>query len=1132
MNIYLFKILYLVVFSLITIWAYFSFDKHVFWYSSYLVSYLFFVLVWFWIYYFFKHQKNKISFSILEILGYFLLNLIFLCFFIFSANNASAGLWFWLFFKIIGFSLLPTIIVFLSYCFWNFITSKIPNFQEETNVFKFITSLSLWFFVFLITLSIVWYLWFYNLYVVFWIFTLFIAFSHKEIIENIKKILTHKFEIEWHDFNLWNFNFNLLTREIAFFVIIFVIWINLVNIVRPMPIWWDDLWVYMNFPKMLASMWELKNLWWMMSWQIFTWIGYMFWSATQAFFLNNVWWVLSVVFLVLIFSDLLKSTKPTFINIPFVLTSIFISMPMIVFQQAKDMKVDPGLFFVSIASIYILYYVFAKYVWYQRDLKTKNFELTQKVTPDEVSIEVISNSKFENTFLSYFSKYTHIWNRDIFENKSYLIYIFIAWILAWFAFSIKITSLLLISWAIWLIFYVKLGFSGFLAYVSMYFWIFSKFWLWSMLNVSYPKDDTTLLNYVFVVCVWISVWLFLYSLNKYSFKTFKQLFVVLWIFLAWIITSLSSNIIYNYYSLDNLSIHGLISWKTIRYIPDFEIIHSKKDLAEIESKYISNSTTSTGTTNNEDLWRYFWYESWINNYVKLPYNLTMQTNQSWEFTDITFVYFALIPLILFLSYKWNVFVWVAWVLSFLPLIFFLPKDNILYSNFTQLLSNLTLPGGYLVLFFAFFLVPFVFFLFWLNKEKFSMLFRLNLVFSLFYVFLWTISAFWIVWYWIAMYFNFLLFIWIWLYYVSNYNEKDFNVKLLGSIFVYLIIIIFYLLSVFPQAFWNLTWAWYLNFKAWNVNSIKSVFIAQPNYYKSLLELNINPEKYDDLYKKVIASIDNNQAILQYLVNNKATNLVILENVLLDLYNSDLEANIKNKASKALDVLYKEVYSPSKEFKNDSKIYRIWTFYKYFVDNNITRFLEDGLLFTFDRYFYDENDLNKSIERLKKLDVKYLLVDLNAATIDKDARRDLTRRYENILKTFSSDKLELVNTDSVCLKIALENYNKSEKSQKDLQDFMLMSGVNYESYTSTWAVINRGEKLFDCYNFIVERVWYDEINENNYSYLLPVYNYIIKHKFKFEDTDTIEVRRYKESKTLEVLKEVAWRSFFALFRIKD
>jgi hypothetical protein len=57
------------------------------------------------------------------------------------------------------------------------------------------------------------------------------------------------------------------------------------------------------------------------------------------------------------------------------------SMPMIIFEQAKDMKLDPGLFFVSAIIIYALIYLFLKY---------------------------LENKK-----------------EDIFANKNYLIYLFI-----------------------------------------------------------------------------------------------------------------------------------------------------------------------------------------------------------------------------------------------------------------------------------------------------------------------------------------------------------------------------------------------------------------------------------------------------------------------------------------------------------------------------------------------------------------------------------------------------------------------------------------------------------------------------------------------------------------------------------
>jgi hypothetical protein len=58
------------------------------------------------------------------------------------------------------------------------------------------------------------------------------------------------------------------------------------------------------------------------------------------------------------------------------------------------------------------------------------------------------------------------------------------------------------------------------------------------------------------------------------------------------------------------------------------------------------SITSDGKSLNEDFSRYFGQESGLNNYLKLPANLTFQKNQTGEFTEITYIFLALFPAIL------------------------------------------------------------------------------------------------------------------------------------------------------------------------------------------------------------------------------------------------------------------------------------------------------------------------------------------------------------------------------------------------------------------------------------------------------------------------------------------------------
>lgn len=85
------------------------------------------------------------------------------------------------------------------------------------------------------------------------------------------------------------------------------------------------------------------------------------------------------------------------------------------------------------------------------------------------------------------------------------------------------------------------------------------------------------------------------------------------------------------------------------YIPDYTKIHSKEYIDKVVNLKMM---TDSGTSTNEDLGRYFGYEKGISNYVKLPWNLTMQVNQGGEFTDIGYIFLAFLPtLLLFLPMR-------------------------------------------------------------------------------------------------------------------------------------------------------------------------------------------------------------------------------------------------------------------------------------------------------------------------------------------------------------------------------------------------------------------------------------------------------------------------------------------------
>jgi len=1245
---YLLKILTLAIFSFIIIYFYYfsnwgihteSFD----WYLVYVV------IVWiiYSIYKFFQLEisEKKASFSLFKIFSFFLLHLFILCMLFFSYNNLWLWYWILLFSKIIFYSFFPLLTVLISISFWRKIIWYISWLENESNIYKFLLSLWIWFFSFIFLIDIFGILGFYNLFVVLSILIGLLVFSYKEFTNIIKSIFSYEIKV---DIEEWNY-LKLISSEFLFLISTLVICISLISIVRPFPIGWDDLGSYMNTPHLIAEAGNTIAIGQMYAWQTFTWIWYLFWSSTQAFFLNNVWWILSFIVLVLIISDLLKSTiaskKKYFLNLPMLAWTIFISMPMVVFQQAKDMKLDPWLFFISIIVVYLVFKYYNKphshfVIWKEKESKIKEL-------------------------LSFNIK----WNKISISS----IIILIIWILAWFAFSIKFTSLLLISAIIWLMSYARLWVVWFVWYLFIFFAIFTKWNLWWMMNVMVNPENISWFETIFSSISWL-LWLALFAFISIKNKKIVKLFLIeimifiLWIFIA-LFPWLSKNIVDSY---PNISIWKIISWTPDRFNFDKSLIYSQEELVKIELEKKRERMSAEWTTKNEDLGRYFGYEVWVNNYLKLPWNLTMQVNQWWEFTDIWFLFLALLPVVLlFLPFRKKYYSIIIVIALILELFVFIKTDNriinnsdlkqlsevskesifesnnyilrdknfnkdiydidvwnyifrehieklvnketsfeaiekraidLFYSeltskvldkslwkeielintslsdkdfNFIEELRNLNtnyyrfktdinslnileneiirlnlgsekgliiklwkdnrsfnqiisdyfstfnLPFWYVIVLLVF-ILPVLFFLLTLKHKdwdewKLINLFKFNLIFASFYTFLWTISAFWIVWYWITMYFSFLLFIVIWASYIVTYNdsenEKKFYIKLFWTFVFFLIFLIYAVNSIFPHSFKNLKWAGYAKYKTWEITIISAPYLYHNEYLKVLFHTNIDQTKREDFIKEYVEA-----DIIKAVSWIEKMDMFKIRLLLNDIIKKD---NIlARSAKKSLTNIYKNISNPNDKYKSKVWIYRIWTFLKYHISENHKRLLEDNLIFTFNDYIYNSN-INTTVDNLKKAWLWYLLVDLNAATIDKDERHNLTTRYEKLLNTFTSERLELIETDSICLKLALEDFNKSEKLSEDRDKFLFMAWVNHESYNEDWSGVWRSTKLLQCYARIDELIKNKKIDTTNYNYLLWINNYIIQNQESFKT----------ENQIFTLLQQQITHWYKVLFKIK-
>ncbi|MDD3793683.1 MAG: hypothetical protein PHI37_02640 [Candidatus Gracilibacteria bacterium] len=1261
---YLLKIFALLLFSFFILFNYyFVFPEHINNFDGYL-SYIVIIGIIYSIYKYFQldYSKDKAVINLKTVIGFFFLNLFVLCIYYFnlidSGNIFLNGVT--LFFKILFYSIFPVIVYLISLSFGKKILERLSDKEEFGKGVFWMLELVVGLVSFLSIIVIFGILGFYNLVVVFLVLALFLVLSYKELFKIFKDVTEVRYEF---DIKKGSY-LNLLSVEFFTIFSFLVLGVGLISIVRPFPIGWDDLGVYMNYPHLMAEAGNLLSLGAMYSWQTFTGIGYMFGSPVFAFFLNISGLFLTYIVLLVVFSNLIKSVshkKDTIINIPVILSSIFISLPMVGFQTTKDLKVDEGLFFISVVLLFFLYKYF---------LLLKN------------------------------------------EKHISIYYLFIIGIIAGFAFSIKFTALLLIVAIVGVISFARVGIIGFFAYLSVFFGIFTLANLWKMMNVvinpnMIPGFETTF--GISSIVLGIILFGYTYFKNKKNFLNFGKEFLVFifglfLVLLPWFGKNIGESYL-------NLSFSSIISGKADYFNVDYSKIYSSEEISQIRQEKVIERKKENSITTNEDFLRYFGYEKGINDFVYLPWNLTMQVNQKGEYTDIGFLFLALLPLIfIFLPYRKKHYALFFVGLSIIQFLFyfegnkkeidyssysnvstgslenvFIPNDlvfvrnndfenifdidiykyiddeviytglnteeitektkqylsdialenakiqiikssiqtqenyNLLYQKNLELLAKdfekyyneifendfnefkkvvntnfyleikdkvlnlslgkdisfltvpldendyqyikklntiynstgffnvgdvvslnnllvknhatdeeikiinniwnenrtlkgkivdffakINLPFGYVFIFLVF-ILPTIYLLVTLKHGKINYIFKLNLIFASVYTFLWAISSFGIVWYGITMYFSFLLMIGLGAFFITNYDydidDKKYIYKIMGTIVFLIIILIYFFNSLFPYIFSNLKNAGYSEFKVGKITQAESIFVYHDDYKNILFTLNIDESKIDDFLKENI-----DETIYLNIKDKKIEDISQVFNILKE-YQKD--KNYELKAKKSIQDLYKSIQNPGKEFANKEKIYRVGTFLKYYISENNNRLYEDSLLFSFDDYIYD-NDSDITIDRFKKLGLKYLLIDLNAATIDKSDTHDLTKRYENLLKTFNNDRLELIETDSVCLKLALDLYDKNN----DINEYFDISGVNYDSYDENNNMISRSKKRIVCINYINNLLDQDKINENNYSYLLPYKSY-------FE----------KNTKTLQSLDNVIGMSYKALFKIK-
>lgn len=276
------------------------------------------------------------------------------------------------------------------------------------------------------------------------------------------------------------------------------------------------------------------------------------------------------------------------------------------------------------------------------------------------------------------------------------------------------------------------------------------------------------------------------------------------------------------------------------------------------------------------------------------------------------------------------------------------------------------------------------------------------------------------------------------------NIRTLHILLSGALVCFLCI--YHIAGTLPHSWKTLRTSGFHEYRNKMLDQESSIFAYRSEYLLPIATLNLK-----DPRQALLAAIESSPTLQQTGNIADTVSLTDFHHTLLQQYqaiHTSRKLSLVEKKQQMSELkrishaFYSTILYPKPDQENTAPIYRIGTFMTYFIHKNRSRYLDDSLIVQFDQYFYDENP-EVTIKRMRDMGIKYLLVDLNAATIDKDPRRALTTRYEHLLATMRAKNLKLIATDNPCLQFGLNRWHAQKITS--LQEYLDLVGTNYESY---------------------------------------------------------------------------------------
>lgn len=122
-------------------------------------------------------------------------------------------------------------------------------------------------------------------------------------------------------------------------------------------------------------------------------------------------------------------------------------------------------------------------------------------------------------------------------------------------------------------------------------------------------------------------------------------------------------------------------------------------------------------------------------------------------------------------------------------------------------------------------------------------------------------------------------------------------------------------------------------------------------------------------------------------------------------------------ARLMELLFPQYGPVLREINNnpEAKVYRIGTYFNYFIDRNNERVFQDNQLTNLDRYIKSFSDKLKVVEEMKRNGYRYIILDMHVASIDRTPDSSLKKKARDLgIFLVNNTGLQIIGTDRVVI----------------------------------------------------------------------------------------------------------------------